>query len=163
MSFMQDVALYKINHHLAIEDVEREAVVVEKSKAASAKYSLDGDSTTEFTRSLISAAKAIQYRYRADLLNTPTTHTPRNLTTEIRPKLIILGEQINKEIARYLKEEGAFIQQDLSLFKAALNTRYLTEIDKREELIQNGKNFAELFLKYHTQLQENVQEEDELH
>ena len=44
---------------------------------------------------------------------------------------------------------------------------YLTEIDKREELIQNGKNFAELFLKYHTQLQEDVQEdveeEDELH
>ena len=49
MSYMQDVALYKINHHLAIEDVEREAIVVEKSKAASEKYSLDGNSTTEFT------------------------------------------------------------------------------------------------------------------
>lgn len=130
LSYMEDVALYKALNHKPIEDITREAIVIKKSSQSAEKAGLNKQSVMHFFQAQIAAAKAIQYRYRADLLNTPTTHTPRNLTTEIRPKLIILGEQINKEIARYLKEEGKFLQQDLSLFKATLNTRYLTEIDK---------------------------------
>ncbi|WP_114785168.1 gamma subclass chorismate mutase AroQ [Vibrio tetraodonis] len=133
MSFMQDVALYKINHHLAIEDVEREAVVVEKSKAASEKYGLDGDSTTEFTRSLISAAKAIQYRYRADILSqTADIHKkPRDLKTEIRPALIKLSGELNAAISDYLKTGNKFTDDQYQTFATVINDPYLKDNDKK--------------------------------
>ncbi|WP_284191103.1 gamma subclass chorismate mutase AroQ [Vibrio zhanjiangensis] len=133
MNYMQDVALYKINHHLAIEDLEREAVVIEKSKAASEKYGLDGTSTTELTVSLISAAKAIQYRYRADMLTqiADVPQTPRDLKTEIRPALIKLGNELNASISDYLNTGEVFTDEQYQAFSSTITNPYLKDNDKK--------------------------------
>ena len=134
MGYMQDVALYKAKHHLAIEDLKREAVVLEKSKAGSAKYELNSDSTEAFTVSLMSAAKAIQYRYRADMLSdlSMASNTPRDLKTVVRPALIKLGGELNASIASYLKSGQTFNTQQFAEFQSLITAKYLHNSDKKE-------------------------------
>ncbi|MFY2507843.1 gamma subclass chorismate mutase AroQ [Vibrio pectenicida] len=133
MSYMQDVAIYKIKNNLAIEDIKREAVVIEKSKAASEKHGLDGTSTTELTNSLIAAAKAIQYRYRADMLTQPTgiPQKNRDLKTEVRPALIKLGNELNASISNYLKAGGKFTDDQYQTFDTIVTVPYLKDSDKK--------------------------------
>ena len=68
LSYMEDVALYKAQKGIKIEDLARELVVVETASLSAQKAGLDIESVSEFFQAQISAAKAIQYRYRADLL-----------------------------------------------------------------------------------------------
>ncbi|SIO95931.1 chorismate mutase [Vibrio spartinae] len=131
LSYMEDVALYKAIHRKPIEDLEREAVVIEKASLSAEKEGLDKHSVIGFFKAQIAAAKAIQYRYRADLLSQPETGTPRDLKTVIRPELIKLGKQINTDIAHYLHDGGVFSANDLATFKATLNSKYLTDADKK--------------------------------
>ncbi|WPC75771.1 chorismate mutase [Vibrio porteresiae] len=133
MSYMPDVALYKANNHLAIEDLKREEVVLEKSKAASAHYSLDSDSTEDFTVSLMAAAKAIQYRYRADLLSATSDDktAPRDLNTVVRPALIKLGSELNESIAEYLKSGHQFTANQYPEFQSSITAPYLHNSDKK--------------------------------
>lgn len=135
LSYMEDVALYKAKNNKPIEDIVREAIVIEKASISAEKEGLDKQSVIDFFKSQISAAKAIQYRYRADLLNEPTASAPRDLNTVIRPELIKLGKKINIELAQYLQGGGTFSNQNLLLFKTTLNSRYLTDTDK-EALFQ---------------------------
>jgi chorismate mutase len=127
---MEDVALYKANNNKPIEEIDREAVVIERASLSAEKEGLNRQSVIGFFKAQISAAKAIQYRYRADLLSKPTTDTPGDLKTMIRPALIKLGKKINIEIAQYLRDGGSFTKQDLETFKTALDSRYLTNADK---------------------------------
>lgn len=136
LSYMEEVALYKANNNKPIEDVVREAIVIEKASLSAEKEGLDKQSVINFFKSQISAAKAIQYRYRADLLNEVTVSTPKDLNTVIRPELIKLGKKINAELAQYLQEGGTFSKKDLVPFKTVLNLRYLTDADK--EALFNG-------------------------
>lgn len=132
LSYMEDVGLYKANHHLPIEDIAREEVVISKASESAAEVGLDSQSVEGFFRSQILAAKAIQYRYRADLLNEPTDRDPRDLKTVVRPALITLGEQINQEILTYLKAGGQLSDADWNEFSQTLDLKYLSEADKRE-------------------------------
>ena len=94
LGYMEDVALFKARRQLAIEDIEREKIVIEKAKKSAQNKGLDPDSVEAFFKAQISVAKAIQFRYRADLLSQPTSREPRDLKQEIRPQLISLGDQI---------------------------------------------------------------------
>ncbi len=85
LSYMKDVGLYKAQNQLAIENVERERVVLNSAKTAAAEKGLDADAVAGFFTAQISAAKAIQYRYRADLLSQPSQRQPLDLNAEIRP------------------------------------------------------------------------------
>ncbi|KXO09545.1 Periplasmic chorismate mutase I precursor [Moritella sp. JT01] len=131
LSYMEDVALYKANNNKPIEDIEREKVVIDKASKSAAKVGLDKQSVVGFFQTQISAAKAIQYRYRADLLSQTTSKTPRDLKTVIRPALIKLGKEINTKLALYLNEGGKFTAQDWETFKVTLDSRYLTDTDKQ--------------------------------
>lgn len=73
LSHMKDVAGYKAQHHLAIEDLPQEAKVLANSVAEAEKLGLDGESVKPFIQAQMDAAKAIQYRYRADWLSSPET------------------------------------------------------------------------------------------
>ncbi len=84
-----------------------------------------------FFKAQISAAKAIQYRYRADLLSHPVKKEPRDLKTVIRPALIKLGGQINSEMAGFLAEGGELTEKDWPSFKQTLQQQYLNAGDKR--------------------------------
>lgn len=128
---MEDVALYKAQHHLAIEDLTREALVIKEAGASAKKYQLNAASVEQLTSAQISAAKAIQYRYRADLLSQASTQTPRDLKKVVRPALITLSNELNMELAAYLKAGHKITNSDWGAFQAALNNPYLSESDKR--------------------------------
>ncbi|MCG7499683.1 chorismate mutase [Vibrio sp. Of7-15] len=131
LSYMEDVALYKVNHQKPIEDIKREQFVIEKATYSAEALGLDKKSIAAFYTAQISAAKAIQYRYRADLLNQPTNKKPRDLKAVIRPELIALGKKIDQEILSYLQTQGQFSEGDWEAFSATINRPYLTTVDKR--------------------------------
>ncbi len=131
LSYMEDVALFKSQKHIAIEDVAREKIVIAKASDSAAKSGLDKESAVAFFKAQISAAKVIQYRYRADLLSRPAKKDPRDLKTVIRPALIKLGGQINTEIAALLNNNGSLKESDWQNFQHTLNQKYLSQADKR--------------------------------
>ncbi|ENM3803854.1 chorismate mutase [Vibrio cholerae] len=130
LSYMEDVALYKAYNNEPIEDTKREAIVINNASISAEKEGLNKESVVDFFSAQISAAKAIQYRYRADLLTTSTDKKPKDLEAVIRPELIKLGKDINTKIAQYLREGGSFTKDELEVFKATLKSRYLKESDK---------------------------------
>lgn len=131
LTYMEDVALYKAIHQKPIEDVTREQVVLAKAVESADLAGLDKTSVAPFFQAQIAVAKAIQYRYRADLLSKPTRAQPRDLQAVIRPALITLGAQINQHIATHLEQHKRFSDDDFSVFKQALTVNYLSDSDKQ--------------------------------
>lgn len=131
LSYMQDVALFKAKNHLSIEDVQRENVVMEKAKMFASEQGFDPEIVKDFFAAQISVAKAIQYRYRADLLSQPAFQQPRDLQTEVRPALIGLGQKIIEQMVMYSKNQGEFQQTQFADFHAALTVKYVTDADKQ--------------------------------
>ena len=130
LGYMQDVALYKAINHLPVEDIEREAIVLDKAAEGAQKSGIDSKSVRMFFRAQISAAKAIQYRYRADLLTMSESKSPKDLSKEVRPQLIELGARIIQTLSGYLQKYGGFKETDCPLFNANLTDPYLSEKDK---------------------------------
>jgi chorismate mutase len=79
----------------------------------------------------ISVAKAIQYRYRADLLSQPSDRAPLDLNEQIRPALIKLGNLIIAQMATTLGQDGPFKASQRELFFQALQHRYISDADKQ--------------------------------
>jgi chorismate mutase len=131
LSYMEDVALYKAQKHLPIEDLERERTVIEKAKRSAAEQGLDPDSTEDFFKAQIAVAKAIQFRYRADFLLQPSLKEPKNLEKEIRPRLLSLGDQIMQQLAAYLEIHESLTPAQFADFDRAINVKYVTGSDKQ--------------------------------
>ncbi|NQZ12021.1 MAG: gamma subclass chorismate mutase AroQ [Algicola sp.] len=130
LGYMTDVALYKAQNQLAIENTKREIVVINSAKASAAEAGLDPARVEAFFKAQISAAKAIQYRYRAELLSQPIERLPLDLNKEIRPALIKLGHQIIEQMAGYVKQHGAFKPEQWAAFLKIVNQQYLSKMDK---------------------------------
>ncbi len=131
LGYMQEVALHKALNGLPIEDLQQEERVLAGAVAAASAAGLDPDAAADFFRAQISAAKAIQYRYRADLLALPPQPRPRDLTTEIRPALLALGDRIISQLANCAKQRGSHGKATFEQLSAAVAVRYLSEADKR--------------------------------
>ena len=142
LGYMEDVALYKAQNRIAIEDIEREKIVIDKAKQSAEAGGLDPDSVEAFFRAQISVAKAIQFRYRADLLSQPVSRKPKDLKQEIRPELIRLGGQIIRQMAQHLESHGAFRPAGFADFEAAITIAYVTGPDK--ELLYNALQRVQL-------------------
>lgn len=71
LAYMKDVAGYKAQQHLPIEDLAQEARVLASTQAEAERLGLDPLSVRPFILAQMDAAKAIQYRYRADWLAQP--------------------------------------------------------------------------------------------
>ena len=84
---MEDVGAYKAQNKIPVEDVEREKIVLSKVKELAAAHGLDHNSMERFFIAQISAAKAIQYRHRAELLTRVIPTRPIDLQSDIRPEL----------------------------------------------------------------------------
>ncbi len=130
--YMKDVALYKAKRNLAIENTDREVKVLAKAKAKATELGLAGDSIEAFFRVQINAAKAIQYRYRAQWLFEPAAlgQKSKDLQRVVRPVLLMLGDEIIVSIAQYIKNFGAFKEQQRDEFVTALDVKHLAERDK---------------------------------
>lgn len=131
LSYMQPVAEYKELFHLPVEDLPREATVLEEAKLAAATAGLQPDSVVEFFRIQMTLSKIIQYRHRATLLSgTAIVDTP-DLENDIRPALDTLGTQINQLLAARIQEIGNINETDWTLFSRIIDDIYLDAANER--------------------------------
>ncbi|MDH5738010.1 MAG: gamma subclass chorismate mutase AroQ [Gammaproteobacteria bacterium] len=95
LSLMPDVAAYKWHHDLAIEDLEREAQILESTRIAAAEAGLKANHAREFFQQQMNAAKSIQ-QYWIDQwkAGAPLPDTPPDLKGDLRPLLNELSAQI---------------------------------------------------------------------
>lgn len=132
LEYMKDVALYKARNGKPVEDRAREEIVVEEAKRKAAKSGLSPSSIEEFFRTQIAAAKVIQYRYLADwtLSGKMPDGEPADLTNEVRPALIKLGDAIILALKRYLEAGNRFTDEQLAQFHRIVNVEKLDESDE---------------------------------
>lgn len=99
---MKDVAGYKAYNHLAIEDLSQEAKVLSSSMLEAEKLMLDGESVKPFIQAQMDAAKAIQYRYRADWLSVPEKGWQPAPLEQVRAKISASNTDILTKISNKL-------------------------------------------------------------
>ncbi|MCZ6709531.1 MAG: gamma subclass chorismate mutase AroQ [Gammaproteobacteria bacterium] len=99
LGLMREVAAHKWRNDLSIEDLEREATVIHNAAETALRHGLEVSTTRELFRTQISAAKEIQtYWFERWALDGPPASAP-DLNAVIRPRLLVLGEQILVELA----------------------------------------------------------------
>lgn len=130
LSWMKDVAGAKAQHHQAIEDLAQEQKVLERAVIDAESLGLNGESVKPFIQAQMDAAKAIQYRYRADWLATPETSWQPRALDEVRKQISELSDTILRKVAERLKANGKLTEADRKEFMHAVHQHNLTEQDK---------------------------------
>lgn len=129
MQIMKAVAGYKARHHLPVEDLPREQVVLDKMLSNAQQTGLEPQSVAPFIHALMNAGKAIQYRYLADWLSTPeNARAPADLA-ETRQQIERLDRELLNAISQRLKA-GPLTEPDRRGLMAALAAPHLSEADK---------------------------------
>lgn len=129
LALMKPVAHSKWVAGRAIEDTDREKVVIEQAVISGLKYGITTDSTTTFFEAQIEAAKAIQRYWFSVWQDEPPEGLAPDLTATIRPQLLELGDQILSQLsdtrslpfARFQKAtqiEGLSLAHQQALFQA---------------------------------------------
>lgn len=118
LGYMKDVAGYKAQNHLPVEDVEQESKVINGSLTEAEGLGLDPESVRPFIVAQIDAAKAIQYRYRADWLSVPEIDWQPQPLDIVRQKIAQLSSEILQQLALRAQdgpiqanEQNAFVLQ----------------------------------------------------
>lgn len=132
LSYMEQVALYKHQNNMAIEDLERERQVVDNSRLAAAQQGLDGNSVDSFFEAQIAVAKAIQYRHLADWMSIPDESQPPDLNGHLRPILTDLGDRIIANLAILLRSGNSIGEQDRKAFYERITVQHVEEADKAQ-------------------------------
>lgn len=130
LSWMKDVAGAKAQHHQAIEDLAQEQKVLERAVIDAESLGLNGESVKPFIQAQMDAAKAIQYRYRADWLATPETSWQPRALDEVRKQISELSDTILRKVAERLKANGKLTDADRKEFMHTVQQHNLTEQDK---------------------------------
>ncbi|MGK3143547.1 chorismate mutase [Pantoea sp. C2G6] len=130
MLIMKAVAGYKAQHHLPIEDLPREQVVLENMLQNAQQAGLEPHSVEPFVHALMDASKAIQYRYRADWLSAPDNAQPVSDLTETRQQIVRLDSQLMSAISQRL-QSAPLQAADNALMIAQLTAPQLSENDKK--------------------------------
>ncbi|NDW99172.1 chorismate mutase [Acinetobacter baumannii] len=106
LSYMKDVAGYKAEQHLRIEDLTQEKKVLDQSLSEADAFGLNSETVKPFIVAQMDVAKAIQYRYRADWLSSPETNWKPQDLSEVRVKISALNTELLKNIAYELKKNN---------------------------------------------------------
>lgn len=129
LSYMKDVAGYKANNHLPIEDLSQEAKVLSSSVLeAENNLGLDGESVKPFIQAQMDAAKAIQYRYRADWLSALEKDWQPVPLEQVRSKTSLLNTEILTDVSTKLSNGELFT--DKTCFIQQLDQIHLKDSDK---------------------------------
>lgn len=128
LSYMKDVAGYKANNHLAIEDLPQEAKVLKSAVVQAEQLGLDGESVKPFIQAQMDVAKAIQYRYRADWLSVPLQDWQPEPLEQVRSKISVLSTAILSSVSSKLKTGSQFT--DKAAFMSEFNQEHLKNSDK---------------------------------
>lgn len=133
MQVMQQVAGYKAQHHLPIEDLPREQQVMQSMLKNAEQAGLEPDSVEPFVHALMNASKAIQYRYRADWLSAPDNAAPIRDLAETRQQIQRVDRQLLNAIGQQLIA-GGFSHADRAWLASQLTAPNLSEGDKNSLL-----------------------------
>lgn len=129
LGYMKDVAGYKAQHHLPIEDVEQESKVINSSLTEAAGLGLDRESVRPFIVAQIDAAKAIQYRYRANWLAVPEVDWQPQPLDIVRQKIAELSSEILRQLA-LRAVDGPILVNERNAFVLQLQQNNLSCADK---------------------------------
>ncbi|AGP44161.1 Secreted chorismate mutase precursor [Serratia plymuthica] len=130
LAYMKDVAGYKAQQHLPIEDLAQEAKVLASTEAEAGRLGLAPRSVRPFIVAQMDAAKAIQYRYRADWLATPESGWQPRPLDSVRPQIAELSNRILQRLAQQLKA-GPLTEQARGAFVSAIRQPNLSDADKQ--------------------------------
>ncbi len=130
LEYMDDVALFKAQNKIPIEDVEREKIVLSDAEQLAASHGMDPVSIENFFITQINAAKAIQYRYRAELLTREASHPIIDLQSDIRPALDRLGNDIVTLLATLLQSGLPIGEESRERFMEALQNPLLADSER---------------------------------
>lgn len=126
LDYMKDVAAHKWIHGEAITDAERERVVLDAATRAALQHGIAVGPARAFFQAQIAAARDIQAYWFAVWGEGNGPVTAPDLTTEVRPRLLALGNEITSR----LKEAAGSL--DRSQFLAALEVVGLGEAARNE-------------------------------
>lgn len=143
LSYMKDVASAKAENHQPVEVIAQEEKVLHSTQNEAANLGLDPDSVKPFIVAQMSAAKAIQYRYRADWLAAPETDWKPRPLESIRTDIAGLSTRILQRLAVELKANGKISPDNQAAFITVLQQKNLAEADK----IQLYKTLKQVRLK----------------
>lgn len=129
MQVMKAVAGYKAQHHLPVEDLPREQVVLENMLHNAQQEGLEPESVEPFIHALMNVSKAIQYRYRADWLSTPDSLQAVPDLAETRQQIQRLDTQLLTAISQRLMA-GTLADADKAWLLSQLAAPHLSEADK---------------------------------
>ncbi|AML58925.1 chorismate mutase [Serratia rubidaea] len=130
LALMKDVAGYKAQQHLPIEDLAQESKVLANTQAQAEKLGLEPQSVKPFIVAQMDAAKAIQYRYRADWLAQPETDWQPQPLEKVRPEIARLSDKILQRLAQRLRQ-GPIAESERQAFIQAIQQVNLTAADKQ--------------------------------
>ncbi|WP_301308569.1 chorismate mutase [unidentified bacterial endosymbiont] len=130
MLLMQSVAAYKAAHHLAVEDLDREQIVLDAAEEVADGEGLAAGTSRALMCSLMNAGKAVQYRYLADWLATPDFSPSPESLAGVRAQISQLDLEILRAVSQRLMV-GSFSPQDVQLVMSQLTAPNLSDMDKR--------------------------------
>ena len=138
LNIMKDVAAYKFANNIAIENKQREIVVLRSAMSKSQQNQLQPQSVESFFRLQIQIAKEIQHHWiehwKKEKGAGLSEKAIPNLSTEIRPKLIKLGQQIVDQLSLALPElhDNTLHTENQTKIETAITVRFIsTEMKQR--------------------------------
>jgi chorismate mutase len=133
MQLMKQVASYKSLHHLPVEDLPREKVVLESMLKNARQAGIEPHSVQPFVHALMNVSKAIQYRYLSDWWSTQENQPVRNLA-DTRQQIQQLDSKLLTAISQRLMA-GAFSEADGAWLNTQLTAAHLSEADKNALIV----------------------------
>ncbi|MEW5971491.1 MAG: chorismate mutase [Pseudomonadota bacterium] len=130
LSYMKDVAGYKAEQHLPIEDLTQENKVLDQSLSEAESFGLNSETVEPFIVTQMKVAKAIQYRYRADWLSSPESNWKPQDLAEVRLKISTLNTELLKNIADELKKNNNKAPHGCSYMRSVQHPQ-LKDADKK--------------------------------
>ena len=135
LSHMRDVAAYKWINKIAIEDKEREALVLNSSQTKARSCGLDTTATLRLFERQIHLAKYLQQSWFDQWAESkPQTLQYPDLAEVIRPALLKLGDEIIGSLCQLTHQptlNKRQINQQKKSFLAALSNARISKKDKR--------------------------------
>lgn len=134
MQVMRKVAGYKAQHHLPVEDLPREQVVMTSMLKNAQDAGLDPQSVEPFVHALMNTGKAIQYRWLADWLATPDTDAPVTDLADSRQQIQQFDKRLMTAVSQRLMA-GAFTEADMTWLAGQIKAPNLSKADKNTLLV----------------------------
>ena len=133
LSYMPDVARYKYERQLPVEDLGRERQILDSIASDAGAQGLDPNSVEPFFQAQFDAAKRIQANVMLELeAEKRQAGDYRDLKTVVRPELDRLGKEILESLASCLRRGCEFNSQEFDTFSQIVDNPNLSARHRQE-------------------------------